>query len=54
MLLRDIVMLTNRPGIVRVQSHMVAFLTQDPNVLSFAARALKQMITMKLSPGMHA
>ena len=41
MLLRDIRMLANRPDMVQVQSHMVAFLAQDPKVLSFAARALK-------------
>ena len=38
---------------VQVQSHMVAFPTQDPNVLSFAARVLKQINDYKLHKKTH-
>jgi len=41
------------PGVVQVQSHMVAFPTQDPKVLSFAARVLKQIIDYKLHTKTH-
>jgi len=41
------------PGMVQVYSHMVAFPTQDPNVLSFAARVLKQITDYKLGTKMH-